>query len=360
MKSLNKRERSVLYAVLTDFIATGEPVGSRTLTRKYGFDLSPATIRNVLSDLEEAGYLTQPHTSAGRVPTEAAFRVFIDALMRVRSVTHDEARRISEVVDVSTGGTNMFHEVGKVLSHMSGAPAILLRTRGDQRTVVKLRFITTRPGELLSVVVFSDGTVENRFIKLEQVPSDSQLERVHNLLEEVVVGKSLLAVREYFEHDVVRQWDEVATLEELCRALISAAIDGADRARDVIISGHARLLDQSENGDPERVKQLMLALEDREQLIKLLDLTLASDRVQVFLGSESTKLVGYPLSLVAAPYLTTDGEPRGAVGVVGPTRMDYPHLVPLVGATAEAISQALNRHQGALPSNRDRQKPDDS
>jgi heat-inducible transcriptional repressor len=356
---LNKRERSVLYAVITDFIATGEPVGSRTLTRKYGFDLSPATIRNVLADLEEAGYLTQPHTSAGRAPTEAAFRLFIDALMRVRSVTDAESRRISEVVDGSTS-TSMLHEVGRMLSHISGAPAILLRARGHQRTVVKLRFIATRPNELLSVVVFSDGTVENRFIKLEEVPKDNQLERVHNLLEEVVVGKTLLAVREYFEHAVNRQMDEVLSLVELSSSLISAAVEGADRARDVIISGHARLLDQSEYVDPEALKQLMLALEDREQLIKLLDLTLVSDQVQVFLGSESTRLVGYPLSLVAARYSWEDGEPRGAVGVVGPTRMDYPHLVPLVGATAEAMSAAMLRRRGALPSNRDPQKADDS
>ncbi|HEY6722829.1 MAG TPA: heat-inducible transcriptional repressor HrcA [Polyangiaceae bacterium] len=369
MELLNKRERSVLYAVITDFIATGEPVGSRTLTRKYGFDLSPATIRNVLADLEEAGYLTQPHTSAGRAPTERAFRLFIDALMRVRNITDDEARQISEVVDGPSDGTSMLHEVGRMLSQISGAPAILLKARGSQRTVVKLRFIPTRPDELLSVAVFSDGTVENRFIHLEHVPSDSQLERVHNLLEEVVVGKTLLALREYFQSAVHRQRDEVRSLVELSSTLISAAVEGADLSHDVIISGHARLLDQSENEDPERLKQLMLALEDREQLITLLDLTLVSDQVQVFLGSESTRLAGYPLSLVAARYSWEHGEPRGAVGVVGPTRMDYPHLVPLVGATAEAMSAALLRRRAlaggaalgsAVPANRDPQKADDS
>ena len=347
MRPLNKRERSVLYAVITDFIATGEAVGSRTLTRKYGFDLSPATIRNVLSDLEEAGYLAQPHTSAGRVPTEAAFRLFIDALMQVREVTEEEVRQIADVFDGLKPGTQMYRAVGTMLSSMSGAPAILMRTRADQRTVVKLRFIVTRPDELLSVVVFSDGTVENRFIRVEKAPTDNQLERVHNLLEGVVVGKSLVAVREHFKNAVMRHWDEVASLEELSRSLITAAIEGADRARDVIIAGHSRLLDQTELVDTEKLRQLMLALEDREQLIKLLDLTLQADQVQVFLGSESTKLVGYPVSLVAAPYAMEDGQPRGAVGVIGPTRMDYPHVVPLVGATAEAMSAALAKHSAS-------------
>lgn len=359
MKSLNKRERSVLYAVITDFIATGEPVGSRTLTRKYGFDLSAATIRNVLADLEEQGYLTQPHTSAGRTPTEAAFRLFVDALMQVREITEDEVRKITEVFDGLTPGAHMFREVGNMLSRISGAPAILLRTRGDQRTVVKLRFIVTRPHELLGVIVFSDGTVENRFIQVESVPDDSQLERVHNLLEEVVVGKTLVAVREHFKSAVSRQRDEVASLADLSHSLVAAALEEAGQTRDVIISGHARLLEQSEQWDSERLKQLMLALEDREQLIKLLDLALSTDQVQVFLGGESTKLVGYPLSLVAAPYSIDRGEPRGAVGVIGPTRMDYPHVVPLVGATAEAISVALARHGGGR-SVRDRQKAEDS
>lgn len=350
---LNQRERSVLYAVITDFIASGEPVGSRTLTRKYGFDLSAATIRNVLADLEEAGYLAQPHTSAGRVPTDGAFRLFVDALMRVREVTDDEVRQMSQVFDGLTPGADMFREVGKMLSSLSGAPAILLRTRGDRRTVVKLRFMTTRPNELLSVVVFSDGTVENRFIKVERMPEDSQLERVHNMLEEVVVGKTLVAVSEYLKSVVTRQRDEVASLMELSHALVTAAIEGADGARDVVIAGHSHLLDQTDSLDADRLKRLMLALEDREQLIKLLDLTLSTDRVQVFLGSESTKLVGYPLSLVAAPYALEDGLPRGAVGVVGPTRMNYPHVVPLVGATAEALSAAFARLRGGLPADSD-------
>jgi heat-inducible transcriptional repressor len=313
-----------------------------------------------LADLEEMGYLAQPHTSAGRIPTETAFRLFIDALMQVRQITTDEVRQITEVADGLSSGSHQFREIGTLLSKMSGAPAILLRTRGDQRTVVTLRFIVTRPHELLSVVVFSDGTVENRFIKVEQIPSSGQLERVHNLLESVVVGRTLLAVREYFDNALAGQRDEVASLAELSRALISAAIEGADRARDVIISGHAHLIDQSEFADPDRLKRLMLALEDREQLIKLLDLTLTTDSVQVFLGSESTTLVGYPLSVVAAPYALEDGEPRGAVGVVGPTRMDYPHVVPLVSATAEAMSAALTRNRHPLSTHRDRQKPGDS
>jgi heat-inducible transcriptional repressor len=343
VKALTQRERAVLYAVITDFIATGEPVGSRTLTRKYGFELSPATIRNVLADLEEAGYLSQPHTSAGRVPSEAGFRVYIDALMSTQEVSEEEVGKIREFFASRAPGAQMLQGASHLLSELSRAPAVLLRTRSEQRTVLKIRFITTRPKELLSVIVLSDGTVENRFIRVDQVPNASQLERVHNMLEEAVAGRTLSAVRDHFSNMVTEHADEVAALGRLSSSLVHSAMDGAEDAKEVYITGHSHLLDQPEFVESERARALLAALEDRQQLMRLLDLTLASDQVQLFLGEDTARLVGYPLSLVAAPYSGASGERRGALGIVGPTRMDYPHLVPLVGATAEAMSAALAR-----------------
>ena len=142
---LSKRARSVLYAIVTEFIATAEPVGSRTLTRKYGFSLSAATIRNELADLEDSGYLAQPHTSAGRVPTEAAYRIFVDALMQVREVSQVDAARIKERFADLTADSDILRETGKLLSDMSGAPAVLVRARTETRTLLTLRFIVTRP-----------------------------------------------------------------------------------------------------------------------------------------------------------------------------------------------------------------------
>ncbi len=191
MNPLPKRARSILYAVVTEFIAAGEPVGSRTLVKKYGLDLSAATIRNVLADLEDAGYLTQPHTSAGRVPTEKAFRLFIDALMRVRQLSDDEATRIGELFSEMQPGVQLLRETGRLLSDLTGTAAILMRPRIESRMVVKVRFIPTRPGEVLSVIVLSDGTVENRFINVDGALNDSDLERLHAMLEEGIGGRSL-------------------------------------------------------------------------------------------------------------------------------------------------------------------------
>jgi heat-inducible transcriptional repressor len=341
---LTKRARQVLYAVVSEFIATGEPVGSRTLTKKYAFDLSPATIRNVLADLEDAGYLAQPHTSAGRVPTEAAFRLFIDALMRVRELSEEEMGKIREWFEDLPPGVDILRETGKLLSTLTNAPAVLVRSSVETRTLVKVRFIAIRPLELLSVLVLSDGTVENRFINLDRAIGDGELERLHNMLEEAVEGRTLSAVREHFQRTLNERRDELAALDELGASLMSAALHQGDRGMsELVIEGQSRLLDRPEFTSGDHMKELMRALEDRERLVGLLDRTLASSRVQVFLGEETNAAMGYPVSVVAAPYHGEDGRPGGAVGIIGPTRMDYPSVVPLVGATADAMSAALAR-----------------
>ncbi|HEY6562529.1 MAG TPA: heat-inducible transcriptional repressor HrcA [Polyangiaceae bacterium] len=343
MNHLPKRARSILYAVVTEFIATGEPVGSRTLAKKYGFDLSAATIRNVLADLEDAGYLAQPHTSAGRVPTEAAFRIFIDALMRVRQLSADDVSKITEWFADMPPGADILRETGRLLSEMANAPAVIVRSRAEQRTLVKVRFIPTRVGEVLSVVVLSDGTVENRFIAVERPLLESELERLHNMLEEVTEGRTLAAVREYFAQSLNEHRDELAALKKLGFSLMTAAIACAPLHTSLVIEGQSRLFDQPEFSNAEHVRELMRALEDRESIVSLLDRTLATSRVQVFLGQETTETVGYPMTVIAAPYHEEDGSPAGAVGIIGPTRMDYPAIVPLVGATADAMSLALAR-----------------
>jgi heat-inducible transcriptional repressor len=341
--TLSKRARAVLYAVVTEFIASGEPVASRTLAKKYSLDLSAATIRNVLADLEDAGYLSQPHTSAGRVPTEVAVRLFIDAWIRVRQPSPDDAGRINDLFDELPPGADLLRETGKLLSDLTGAAAVLVRARGESRTVVKMRFIPLRPGEMLSVIVLSDGSVENRFIRTDRQLAEGELERLHNMLEEAVEGRTLAAVRDYFKRGLKERRDELAQLHEIGLSLASAALDQAEHATDIVIEGQARLFEMSEFQDGERMKDLLLALEDRERLVQLLDRTVGANNVQVFLGEEMRRAVGYPVSVVAAPYHGEDGRPGGAVGVIGPARMDYPVVVPLVGATAEAMTAALQR-----------------
>ena len=343
---LPKRARSVLYALVTEFIETGEPVGSRTLSKRSGFSLSPATIRNVLADLEDSGYLAQPHASAGRVPTAAAFRLFIDALMKQRPLPEDEVNRISEHVTELPRGPEFLKGTGRLLSDLSGAPAVLIRLRSDQRTLVKVRFIRTRPQEILAVLVCSDGTVENRFLPLEESIEDAELERLHNLLEEVVSGATLAQVRDHFADRLAAQEGDLNRLRTLGHSLFSAPALGASPA-DVVIEGQARLLDRPEFGSVDAIRQMLLAFEDQERLVSLLDRAIEADNVQVFLGEETARVAGCPVSLVAAGYRDEEGAPGGAVGIIGPQRMDYSFVVPLVGATAGAISAALAKKRDA-------------
>ncbi len=333
----------MLYALVTEFIASGEPVGSRTLSKKYGFLLSPATIRNVLSDLEEGGFLVQPHASAGRVPTAAAFRLFIDALMKERELPEGEVNRISEHFTELAPGADLLRETGKLLSTMSGAPALLWRLRTDRRALSKIHFIRTRPLELLAVLVATDGSVDNRFIALEHAVDDATLERLHNMLEEVVNGRTLSAVHEYFFQAAAEQHDEASRLRSLARELIDATAQGAERRAEIVIEGQSRLFEQPEFGSMETMRDLLRTFEDKERLVNLLDQAILADRVNVFLGEETRQMVGYPVSLVAAGYRDEDGAPGGAVGIIGPQRMDYQFVVPLVGATAGAMTAALSK-----------------
>jgi heat-inducible transcriptional repressor len=339
---LAKRARSVLYALVTEFIATGEPVGSRTLSKKYEFLLSAATIRNVLADLEDTGYLAQPHSSAGRVPTAAAFRLYIDALMQERALPDDEVHRISDHFLELSPGADLLRETGKLLSDMSGATAVIVRMRTDLRALSKIHFIRTRPLELLAVLVATDGTVDNRFIALEHPLDDAALERLHNLLDEVVSGRTLFAVREHFAAAMVDHDGEQAQLEQLGHDLLGVVQQGVERRAEIVIEGQARLLDQPEFGS-DSIREVLRAFEDRERLVVLLDQAIIADRVNVFLGEETQRMVGCSVSLVAAGYRDEDGAPGGAVGIIGPQRMDYPFVVPLVGATADAMTAALSK-----------------
>lgn len=340
---ISQRGRTILFAVVTEFIATGAPVGSRTLAKRYGLDLSAASIRNVLADLEEAGYLSQPHTSAGRVPTDRALRLFIDTLVELRPPSPEERNRIfAKFSEIYARSRDPLRETGRYLSELSGAAAVIAAPRADVRALLQLRFIRVRTDQLLAVLVFADGTVENRFIRLDSPVSEGELLRVHNLLADVIEGRTLGEVRDLFAR---RLADERVALDVLRRRafeLGSKATSDVNRKSEVMIEGQSRLIDLPEYTDVVKLKKLVHSLEERQELLQLLDRTMAAGGVTVFVGSETGELGGGELSLVVAPY-TERGRVAGTVGVLGPTRMDYAKVMPLVDTTAAALSEAMGR-----------------
>jgi heat-inducible transcriptional repressor len=336
---LSPRARRILFAVVTEYIETGEPVGSRTLSRRHGLDLSAASIRNVLSDLEEAGYLLQPHTSAGRIPTDSAIRLFIDALMEVRPYQpEDRAALNARVADIYARSGDPLRDSGRLLSELSGNAAIVAR-QTRVRSLSQLRFIPTKPGQVLAVLVFEDGAVENRFVSIDGSLSETELVRVHNLLSDVIEGRTLNEVREIFVRRLADDRVAVDTLRRRAFDLAHRALADVSEKSDVVIEGQKRLIDLPEYADVVRLKSLVVALEEREELVGLLDKTLEAGAVTVFVGKETGDIGQGQLSLVVAPY-TEHGQLAGTVGVLGPTRMDYAKVMPLVEATADAMSEA--------------------
>jgi heat-inducible transcriptional repressor len=340
LAGLSPRGKQILYACITEFVATGEPVGSRTLSKR-GIELSPASIRNVLSDLEELGYLHQPHTSAGRVPTDKAFRLFIDAMMDVRQLTDAENAHLLQRFSEIEPGPNFLRETGKLLSELTGTAAVVVSPRADAMTLKHLRFIRTLPGEVLAVVVMTDGSVQNRFLKADV--SENELLKVHNLLDDVIEGRSLGELRELFARRLQSERVQADEVRKRAFELGEAAVAGADKGADVVIEGRAKLLGLPEFSDAAGLKDLVNALDEGEQIVKLLDAVLAAGGTTVVVGREAGDLAGGQLSIVGASY-RNHGRMAGSVGVIGPTRMDYPKVVPLVTATANAMSLQLRGH----------------
>ncbi|MFO0612537.1 MAG: heat-inducible transcriptional repressor HrcA [Polyangiaceae bacterium] len=350
MSELSPRARKILFAVVNEYIETGLPVGSRTLAKNHGVDLSAASIRAVLADLDDAGLLTQPHTSAGRVPTDRAIRFFIDTLMHVKTVPADERAQLdARVAAIFAQSDDPRRESGRLLSELAGGAAVIAPPRVKTRTLGQLRFIPTRRDQLLAVLVFQDGSVENRFLAVDYPIVESELQSVHNLLADVVEGRTLGEVRELFVRRLADQRSELDALRKRAfelgeKATAPQASGKIEKTHEVVIEGQARLLDLAEYGDSARLKKLVLALEEREDILILLDKVLEAGTAAVFVGSETGDLAGAQLSLVAAPY-SENGQP-GAVGVLGPTRMDYAKVVPIVGAAAAALTGASSSGSG--------------
>ena len=336
---LSYRAKQILYAVISEFVATGQPVGSRTLSKKAGIDLSPASIRNVLADLDELGFLVQPHTSAGRVPTDKAFRLFIDALMHVQQLSAEQHERIRAHIDAqNVPGRDVIRETGRLLSELTGTAAVIVAPRNEAATLRTLRFVCVGQ-ELLAVLVMSNGTVQNRFVAANA--TDQELVALHNLLDDVIEGRTLRELRDLFARRLATERVQSDGMRRRAFELGEAAVAGIPQQGELVIEGQAKLLEQPEFKDAQGMKQVMTALDAPERLIRLLDATITAGGAAVVVGSEAGDLGGGQLSIVGAAY-TEHGQRAGALGVIGPTRMDYPKVVPLVAATANAMSAIMD------------------
>lgn len=334
------RAKKILHAVVSEYLATGEAVGSQTVTRRYGLDVSAATVRNVMGDLEEAGLLKHTHTSAGRIPTERGLRYYVDTLLRVRSLSTGEKDDIRERLTGTPGDVpEVMQRTSRLLRELSHLTVVVQAPRPESDAVQHLEFVRLREGQLLAVLETASGQVQNKLVPVDFPLDPSELERINNFLNELAAGLTLDQLR-------VRLVDEIASEraqhdELVARALRLAAVAvPSGSSAGVLVDGQSNLL--SGKADLERAKVLLRTLEEKDLLVRLLDRTASAPGICVFIGAEANLADLTDVSVVAAPY-GAEGRPLGTIGVIGPARMNYSRVIPLVDFTAEMIGETLTK-----------------
>ena len=354
---INNRARRILAAIVHEYLATGDAVGSRTVTRRHGIDLSPATVRNVMSDLEDAGLLKQPHTSAGRVPTDQGLRFFVDSLLKVRTVSGREREELRQRYHINTDDLDSaLRDASRVLAELSSHTVVLVTPRPESEILQHVEFVRLRDNQLLAVLVGKSGHVQNKIVTTSEPISTEELEGVHRYLNERLTGLTLEEVRAKvkaeLEDDRARyQALEKKTLEMRAREIQSQAMAEVDRG-EVIIEGPGRLLENVGGEAEERLaklKALFRTLEERRHLVDLLDHTMSADGIRVFIGAETQIDELSDFSVIAAPYGqradkgSDEPRPLGTLGVIGPTRMNYSRVIALVDFTAQLVSGVITK-----------------
>ena len=340
MIELDRRAKTLLKTLVERYIADGQPVGSRTLSRHSGLDLSPATIRNVMSDLEDLGLIASPHTSAGRVPTPRGYRVFVDTLLTVQPLEVGQTERIHDRLQAEEPQRLLSAAAGLLssLSHFAG----VVTTPRRSSLFRQVEFMRLSERRILLIIVTPDGDVQNRILAVEQDYTHSQLTEAANYLNHHFAGLDLESIR-------LRLRTELTSLRDNINQLMTRAVEAGGRAlteetEPMVISGERNLLGVAELSDNmERMRRLFDLFEKKTGLLTLMDASSRADGVQIFIGGESALVPMDQVSIVVAPY-EVEGRIVGTLGVIGPTRMAYERVIPIVDITARLVSSALSHN----------------
>ena len=349
LAQLNERSREIFRLIVESYLATGEPVGSRNLSRILPMTLSPASVRNVMSDLEQLGLVYAPHTSAGRLPTEIGLRFFVDALMQIGDLTEHDRKAIEAQVAGEMAGRGQSKTIEAVLTEASGllsglsrAAGVVLTAKSNQR-LKHVEFVRLEPERALVVLVGEDGQIENRVLNIPVGLPTSALVEASNFLNARIRGRTLAEVRLEIER---RLKEGQAELDELTQKIVAAGLaswsGGGRDERKLIVRGQAHLLeDLKALADLERVRLLFDDLETRREVVDLLGLAEQAEGVRIFIGSENKLFSLSGSSTIVAPYHDASGQIVGVLGVIGPTRLNYARIIPMVDYTAKVVSKLL-------------------
>jgi len=339
---LNERAREILRRIIDGYLETGEPVGSRTISRQKGIALSPATIRNVMADLEESGLLYAPHTSAGRLPTEAGLRLFVHGLLEIGGLGEEERRRIES--QCKTAGRSLaqaLEEATETLSGLSHCAGLVIAPKAES-PLKHIEFVNLGHGRALVVLVSEDGMVENRIIDLPAGLPPSALVQAGNYLNAKLAGRTLEEARKLVLGELEARRAE---LDELTRKVVEAGLAvpaGEGTAGVLIVRGQSNLLgDVRAVEDLERIRELFAILETKESLLRLIESAGTAEGVQIFIGAENNLFAHAGCSMIIAPFGNSREKIVGAIGVIGPTRLNYARIIPMVDYTAKVIGRML-------------------
>jgi heat-inducible transcriptional repressor len=339
-EQLGEREREVLRAIIHEYISSGDPIGSSQLARRAEFDVSAATMRNVMADLEELGYIDKPHTSAGRVPTDLGYRFYVDCLLKLRDPEPHDREAIEQGIARPGSAEEIFQDASKVLHFITKHAGVVLMPRPSALYFRRIEFVRLREDRLLAILVGQNGQVQNKLVTIDFAVSPGELVQASNylneLLKEVPIDEARARIQAEMEQE--RALYDALAAKALKLGFAATDIHSGER---MLIEGAGSFLEMPEFADIERMRALFRALDEKNKLLNLLDRVQRANEMQIFIGAESDFSSAGEVSVIASPYGTHE-QVLGTVGVIGPTRMDYQRVIPLVKLTAEVLSRVLD------------------
>ena len=341
ISELTDRAREIFRLVVEGYLESGQPVGSKTLAADSGVNLSPASIRSVLADLETAGLLAAPHTSAGRMPTESGLRLFVDGMMRVAEPTPEERAAIEGRLKGNGPIEQALEQTSAILSDLSGAAGMVMVPTREAR-LTQFSLVNLGHGRALAVLVSEDGAVENRVVELGSGVSPSALEQASNYITARLAGRTLAEASRAISREIKTGQSQldVASRELVERGLAVWSRDAAQRPV-LIVRGQANLLDDAALSDIERVRSLIEDLESKQSVAELLETAREAEATRIFIGSENRLFALSGSSVIASPYRDREGRVVGVLGVIGPTRLNYARVIPMVDLTARSLGKLI-------------------
>ncbi|QIL20668.1 heat-inducible transcriptional repressor HrcA [Thermomonas sp. HDW16] len=337
--SNDPRARQLLRTLVSRHIRDGEPVGSQTLARHSGLDVSPATIRNILSSMEDAGLLAAPHSSAGRIPTAQGYRLFVDALLQVKPLPEGELSRMRSELPAGAGTQALLGSTSELLSAMTHFAGMVSVPGRESFAFRQIEFVALEPQKVLAILVFADGEVQNRMVQVRRAFDPAELEQAANYLNSHFAGQPLAHIRAALLRDLRNARGEM-------ERLLADSMDLAEQAfapgrDDMLVAGQTKLMGLQDINDLERLRALFEAFAEKRELLQLLERTAKAPGMRVFIGDETGLAPLEGMSLVTAPY-GSGGRMLGVLGVIGPSRMAYERVIPVVEATAAVLGAALS------------------